>query len=162
PAGLAEIASAARRVGLADGGGILFLPGLTDRSARPFPDVMRGEETQLVGLGLETDRTRILPGTPCQSGPLRTGRIRPFRRSVPGGVYSSLLRPSFIARMAKPSEEPDWAAFGEGLAAARDEAAASGLLSRLFSVRTGWLAGKLLSEEASDYLSGLMLGCELG
>jgi 2-dehydro-3-deoxygalactonokinase len=62
--------------------------------------------------------------------------------------------------MMKPVAEPDWQAFAQGLEAARDPAS-PGLLGRLFSVRTGWLAGALAPDEAGDYLSGLILGTEL-
>jgi 2-dehydro-3-deoxygalactonokinase len=136
------------------------MPGLTDRSAKPFPDVMRGEETQLVGLGLDRDRLVVLPGTHCKWAHIGEGRILRFRTLVTGEMFANLSRHSFIVQMAKPQPEPDWAAFGHGLDAARDPAVGAGLLSRLFSVRTGWLAGALKAEEASDYLSGLILGSE--
>jgi 2-dehydro-3-deoxygalactonokinase len=160
PAGVEEIAHAARRVRLADGGDVLFMPGLTDRSARPFPDVMRGEETQLVGLGLERDRLVVLPGTHCKWARIGGGRILRFRTFVTGEVFATLSSHSFIAQMAQPQPRPNWAAFARGLDAARDPGTGTGLLSRLFSVRTGWLAGELEAEEASDYLSGLILGTE--
>ena len=38
--------------------------------------------------------------------------------------------------------------------------ASAGLLSCLFSVRTGWLAGELDAAQMTDYLSGLMIGAE--
>jgi 2-dehydro-3-deoxygalactonokinase len=162
PAGIADIARAVRCVKLADGGDMLFIPGLTDRSARPFPDVMRGEETQLVGLGLTRDLTAVLPGTHCKWARIENGRIARFRTLVTGEVFETLSRHSFIAQMAKPQSAPDWAAFARGLEAARDPSAGTGLLSRLFSLRTGWLAGELVAEAAGDYLSGLLLGCEFG
>jgi 2-dehydro-3-deoxygalactonokinase len=56
--------------------------------------------------------------------------------------------------------KPDWPAFALGLDSARDRRGPTGLLSRLFSVRTGWLAGKLRPAEMNDYLSGLLVGTE--
>ena len=43
PARAEDLAAQVKIVPLPDGGTITFLPGLTDRSAHPFPDVMRGE-----------------------------------------------------------------------------------------------------------------------
>ena len=160
PAGLSEIAGKAGRIGLADGGDMLFIPGLTDLSATPFPDVMRGEETQLAGLGLGRDLTAVLPGTHCKWVRIERSRIARFRTFVTGEVFETLSRHSFIAQMVKPVAEPDWQAFSQGLDAAQDPAS-PGLLGRLFSVRTGWLAGALAPEQAGDYLSGLILGIEL-
>ena len=159
PAGIAEIARAARRLRLKDGGDILFVPGLTDKTARPFPDVMRGEETQLLGLGLDRDLTAVLPGTHCKWARIEEGRIARFRTFVTGEAFETLSRHSFIAQMVKPRATPDWASFARGLEAARD-AASPGLLSRLFAVRTGWLAGELGEEESGDFLSGLLIGSE--
>jgi 2-dehydro-3-deoxygalactonokinase len=160
PAGPEALARAVRRVKLEDGGGIFFIPGLTDASVKPFPDVMRGEETQLVGLGLARDMTVVLPGTHSKWARIEKGRIARFRTFVTGEVFATLSRHSFIAQMAKRQAEPDWAAFAQGLDAARDSTQASGLLSRLFSVRTGWLAGRLRPEEMTDYLSGVVVGAE--
>ena len=160
PAGIEALARAVRRVGLADGGSVTFVPGVTDMSVKPFPDVMRGEETQLLGLGRARDMTGVLPGTHCKWARIEDGLIARFRTFVTGELFAVLSRHSFIAQMARPQAQPDWAAFGRGLDSARDRAEAPGLLSRLFSVRTGWLAGKLGPEEVSDYLSGLVLGCE--
>ncbi len=161
PAGLAEIARASRRVALEGGGEILFVPGLTDRSARPFPDVMRGEETQLIGLGLDRDVTAVLPGTHCKWARIEGGRIARFRTFVTGELFETLSRHSFIAQMATPRAEPDWGSFSRGLEAARGSTAAPGLLSRLFWLRTGGLAGALAADEVGDYFSGLVLGSEL-
>jgi 2-dehydro-3-deoxygalactonokinase len=161
PAGIAELARAARHMKLQDGGGILFVPGLTDRAVKPFPDVMRGEETQLVGLGLGHDLTAVLPGTHSKWARIEGGRIVRFRTLVTGELFGVLSQHAFIARGAKPRAETDWQAFARGLDAAREHGVSAGLLSSLFSVRTGWLAGMLKPEEMSDYLSGLVIGAEL-
>ncbi len=160
PAGGEALAAAVKWVKLADGGKIGFIPGLTDKSVVPFPDVMRGEETQLVGFGLDQEITVVLPGTHSKWARLENGRIARFRTFVTGEIFAILSRHSFIAQLAKPQPEPNWSAFALGLDAARDRSQARGLLSNLFSVRTGWLAGKLTAPETSDYLSGLVVGTE--
>jgi 2-dehydro-3-deoxygalactonokinase len=160
PAGAEALARALRRVKLADGGIIGFIPGLTDKRVKPFPDVMRGEETQLVGFGLDRAMTVVLPGTHSKWSRIEKGSIVRFRTFVTGEIFSALSRHSFIAQLAKPQREPNWGAFTQGLETACDRTQACGLLSHLFSVRTGWLAGKLAPNETSDYLSGLVVGME--
>jgi 2-dehydro-3-deoxygalactonokinase len=160
PAGAEALAQALRKLKLADGRVIGFIPGLTDKRVRPFPDVMRGEETQLVGFGLDREMTVVLPGTHSKWARIGDGRILRFRTFVTGEVFSVLSRHSFIAQLAKPQAVPNWSAFACGLDAARKGTRASGLLSNLFSVRTGWLAGKLDEADTSDYLSGLVVGME--
>jgi 2-dehydro-3-deoxygalactonokinase len=160
PADAEALAKAIRWMKLADGGTIAFIPGLTDRSVEPFPDVMRGEETQLVGLGLNQEMTVVLPGTHSKWARIEKGRIARFRSFVTGEIFGILLRHSFIAQVARPPTMTDWTAFARGVDVARDRTEPSGLLSRLFSARTGWLAGKLVPAEMADYLSGVVVGTE--
>ncbi|HEV3247398.1 MAG TPA: 2-dehydro-3-deoxygalactonokinase [Beijerinckiaceae bacterium] len=160
PAGADALAAAVKWLRLADGGVIGFIPGLTDKSVKPFPDVMRGEETQLVGFGLGQEMTVVLPGTHSKWARIEKGRIARFRTFVTGEIFALLSRHSFIAQLSKPQPVPNWSAFTHGLEVAGDRTQACGLLSHLFSVRTGWLAGKLAPPETSDYLSGLVVGME--
>jgi 2-dehydro-3-deoxygalactonokinase len=160
PAGADALAAAVKWLRLADGGVIGFIPGLTDKSVKPFPDVMRGEETQLVGFSLGQEMTVVLPGTHSKWARIEKGRIARFRTFVTGEIFALLSRHSFIAQLSKPQPVPNWSAFTHGLEVAGDRTQACGLLSHLFSVRTGWLAGKLAPPETSDYLSGLVVGME--
>jgi 2-dehydro-3-deoxygalactonokinase len=160
PAGADALAAAVKWLRLADGGVIGFIPGLTDKSVKPFPDVMRGEETQLVGFGLGQEMTVVLPGTHSKWARIEKGRIARFRTFVTGEIFALLSRHSFIAQLSKPQPVPNWSAFTHGLEVAGDRTQACGLLSHLFSVRTGWLAGKLAPPQTSDYLSGLVVGME--
>jgi 2-dehydro-3-deoxygalactonokinase len=160
PSGADALAAAVKWLRLADGGVIGFIPGLTDKSVKPFPDVMRGEETQLVGFGLGQEMTVVLPGTHSKWARIEKGRIARFRTFVTGEIFALLSRHSFIAQLSKPQPVPNWSAFTHGLEVAGDRTQACGLLSHLFSVRTGWLAGKLAPRETSDYLSGLVVGME--
>jgi 2-dehydro-3-deoxygalactonokinase len=160
PAGAEAIAKAVKAVKLGDGAVVVFIPGLTDKSAYPFPDVMRGEETQLVGFGLDRDMTVVLPGTHSKWVRLEGGAITRFRTYVAGEVFATLSRHSFLAGVAQPPERPDWQAFLRGLDTALDRESGLGLLSRLFCVRTGWLAGSLRPTEMIDYLSGVVIGAE--
>jgi 2-dehydro-3-deoxygalactonokinase len=160
PAGASDLAAAVRTKSLQGGGTITFFPGLIDRSARPFPDVMRGEETQLVGLGLDQDATVVLPGTHSKWARIEDGRITRFCTFATGEVFATMTDHSFLAHVAKRPAKLDWRAFARGLDVVRAQDGSAGLLSRIFTVRTGWLAGAIDPSEMVDYLSGIVVGCE--
>jgi 2-dehydro-3-deoxygalactonokinase len=160
PARAEDFAAQVKVVLLPDGGTITFLPGLTDHSARPFPDVMRGEETQLVGFGLERDATVVLPGTHAKWAHISGGRIATFQTFVTGEIFGTLSRHSFLSKVAREPATPNWDAFLKGVALVRDAKRPAGLLTHLFSVRTGWLSGGLVPEQMTDYLSGLVVASE--
>ncbi|WP_323015817.1 2-dehydro-3-deoxygalactonokinase [Devosia sp.] len=159
PASLADIARAARHVALANGDRLTLIPGLCDPAAPPFPDVMRGEEAQLVGHGLQRDAVVVMPGNNGKWARIGGGRIAGFRTFVTGELVALLLAHSGLAGIAIRSEGRDWRAFARGLecAAGPDR---HGLLTRLFTARTGWLAGQLAPAEIGDYLRGLLIGWE--
>lgn len=157
PAGSQDLARATVKRTLPDGGTLLFLPGLTDPARLPFPDVMRGEETQIVGNGLDLAATVVLPGTHSKWARVCDGQILGFQTFVTGEIFALLLKHSFIARASVAPIEPDMAAFRRGLIEAEQTPA---LLSVLFSARTGVLAGRLHPEEVADYISGLVIGQE--
>jgi 2-dehydro-3-deoxygalactonokinase len=163
PAGVAELAAGSRRMTLQNGAVITFLPGMRDPAAKPFPDVMRGEETQIVGFGLDRDRTLVLPGTHSKWARVLSGRIDGFQTYATGEVFALLTKHSFIAKAQEPvsGAEPVWSAFDRGAEfAASDAAAADSFLSAIFSARTGILAGELKPEDIMDYVSGLVIGSE--
>lgn len=157
PAGVAELAAGAVRRRLPNGAELVFLAGLTDLAGQPFPDVMRGEETQIVGHGLGRDLTVILPGTHSKWARVEDGRIQRFQTFVTGEIFALLMGHSFIARGATQPPVDDPAAFLRGL----EEAAKTGaMLSLLFSARTGGLAGQLTADQLRSYVSGMVIGQE--
>lgn len=161
PAAAADLAAACRTIELPEGDRLTFLPGLTDPTALPFPDVMRGEETQLVGFGLMRDMIVVLPGTHAKWAEIRNGRIERFRTFVTGEIYTTLANHSFLSKVATAERDHATAAFAKGVALAQEECArAGGLLTRLFAVRTGWLAGTTTPDEMKSRLSGLIVGWE--
>lgn len=157
PAGVADFAQGTIRRSLSNGAEVVFLPGLTDPQRRPFPDVMRGEETQIVGHGLEQDATVILPGTHSKWARVEGERITRFQTFITGEVFALLMNHSFVARGAATPPVDDPQAFRRGLA---DAAASGAMLSVLFAARTGVLATRLTPEELRSYVSGLVIGQE--
>ncbi|WP_377296918.1 2-dehydro-3-deoxygalactonokinase [Rhizobium sp. SGZ-381] len=157
PAGPAELAQGTVRMMLPNGSNLVLLPGLTDPARRPFPDVMRGEETQIAGHGLNADQTLIIPGTHSKWARVGGGRIDGFQTFVTGELFALLMNHSFITRGATqpPVDDPD--AYHQGLAEAKETGA---MLSLLFSARTGGLAGRLSADQLRSYVRGLVIGQE--
>lgn len=147
---------------LANGCPVFLLPGITDPTRVPFPDVMRGEETQIVGFGLDEDICVVLPGTHSKWARIRDRRIQGFQTFVTGEIFALLSQHSFIAKAAgSVVGAVDWSAFDRGAAqAGRALPETDALLSLMFSARTGILADKMTSAETRDYMSGMLIGHE--
>jgi 2-dehydro-3-deoxygalactonokinase len=167
PAGVDELVAALRRQ-RADGTPLPIVPGLT--IGGPFPDVMRGEETQIAGAlellpALREHARLILPGTHSKWVTVRDGAIVAFTTHITGelfavlGKHSILGRPALAAGKTAPDSESS-AAFEQGVAAIRDNPS-RGLGSMLFSARTLVLTHRMAPEVSLDYLSGLLIGDEL-
>ena len=164
PAGTAEIAAGLVAVGLPDGHAVHLVPGLLRPAGTGgFPDVMRGEETQILG-ELAGDQTRcfVLPGTHSKWAWTMRGRIERFATYMTGEVYDVLVRHSILGRLMQDGA-PDDDAFAAGLARARAGAAAPAgqLLHDLFATRTLGLTGALPATGLAGFLSGLLIGAEV-
>jgi len=152
PAGLAELAEALHGVPGEDR--LWLVPGLSHRGADSLPDVMRGEETQLMGLG---DGLHLLPGTHSKWARVGDGRVESFITCFTGELYGVLRDHSILGRLMAGAE-PDSGAFRRGLELADREPA---LLRQLFSVRSLPLNGELPPKAVASYLSGLLIGTEI-
>ena len=135
-----------------------IVPGVMLRG-NAAPDVMRGEETQLVGLDDEHAGTglAVLPGTHSKWVWREHGRITWFRTFMTGELFELLGQHSLLARSIA-GEHIDPTGFALGLAQAR---APGGLLEKLFALRARWLFGELGADQQRGCLSGLLLGTEL-
>ena len=141
-----------------------IVPGYCVRDAQGQPDVMRGEETQLLGavaMGLR-DGWFVLPGTHSKWVLLRDGRIEQLRTYMTGELFALLSTHGTLAAAAQPKEEgaaPLWsqAAFADGVAAGSPGA----LAHQLFACRARVVTGSMPASQAQAYLSGLLIGSEL-
>lgn len=156
PAGPEQIAAAGLQVRLDDGTAATILPGLScDEGAF---DVMRGEETLIVGLGL-TDGVACLPGTHSKWAQVEGGRITRFASFMTGEVYGLLRGHSILARLAAdPAGDDAAAGMRRGLAAAKRP---GGLLNAAFAARSEVLAGRMAGGAVGPYLSALLVGQEI-
>jgi 2-dehydro-3-deoxygalactonokinase len=158
PAGSAQIAAALMRH--PDNQALHFVPGLSRIDDDGVPDVIRGEETQILGeLGDRKGRhLLVLPGTHSKWALVEDGSITWFATYMTGEVFGVLKAHSILGRLMQ-GEAEDHAAFERGLAYART--GKGGLLRRLFSARTLGLFDLLPDSGIASYLSGLLIGSEI-
>lgn len=161
PAGLPEIAAGmvSRRYRNTT---LWLVPGLAQRSARNgvTADVMRGEETQIVGATPEAGRyLSVLPGTHSKWARVEDGKVVGFVTYFTGELFGHLSQRGTLSQLMAPeaSEEAEVRGFHAGLEASRSR----GLLGGLFSVRARVLLEELPADEALGFLSGLLLGAEI-
>nr|WP_277929456.1 2-dehydro-3-deoxygalactonokinase [Lysobacter sp. M2-1] len=141
---------------------LLIVPGMIDQTSSEVADVMRGEETQIIGLldrlG-DGDHTVCLPGTHSKWVDIRGSNIVSVQTTMTGEAYALFRNQSVLARLMAADEPPlHVPAFDEGLRRSGD---AGGLLHHLFGVRTMALLGRLSRTQSPSYLSGLLIGHEL-
>ncbi len=158
PAGPADIAGALVAVPF-EGAEVLLVPGLTHTDAAGTPEVMRGEETQLVGVLGEIGAEGIacLPGSHSKWAAIAGGRVAGFSTYLSGEAFAAIRGHTILGRMMKDAPT-DAAAFARGVARAGDP---GHLLHHLFGVRTLGLFGRLSESESASYLSGLLIGHEV-
>jgi 2-dehydro-3-deoxygalactonokinase len=162
PAGAAELARDLIPVETRKGRTVRLVPGLTDRDAASVPDVMRGEETQILGTldgGMESG-LYVLPGTHSKWVQVEDGRITGFATYMTGEMFAVLREHSILGRLMTGNAH-DAQAFQRGLDTAASGEATGGLLHRLFGARTLGLFGALSPESIGAYLSGLLIGTEI-
>ncbi len=157
PASVAALAASLVPVPF-DAAEVLLVPGVSADDGG-VPEVMRGEETQILGaLGeFGAAATVCMPGTHSKWVEVRDGQILGFRTYMTGEAYAALSTHTILARLIETTHDHDDAAFASGVARATE---AGGLLHHLFGVRTLPLTGRMIGAAAASYLSGLLLGHE--
>ena len=158
PAGLDEIAAGMRKVAW-NRGEAWIAPGLTCRDEAGIPDVIRGEETQILGVldQLGAGRHTIcLPGTHSKWVEVENSRIVRFSTHMTGEAFAVFKAHSILGRMMKDGVT-DQDAFADGV---RRSADGGGMLHHLFGVRSRGLFGELQESASASYLSGLLIGHE--
>ncbi|MGK5047580.1 2-dehydro-3-deoxygalactonokinase [Janthinobacterium sp. GB4P2] len=174
-----QIGSTLNTVRTRSGKVVHIVPGLIQNSA--LPNVMRGEETQVIGaLSMldaaqdgarsEQEETLIgLPGTHSkwvgirrQSGDMQN-HITHFSTFMTGELYAMLCAHSILGRGMQTGDTggDDHIAFDRGVLVAQTSAGRAGVLSTIFSTRTLGLTGVLDGAGQREYLSGLLIGHEI-
>lgn len=134
-------------------------------------DVMRGEETQLVGVcdllektvlnNKEAEQVFIFPGTHSKHIYIKDTRITDFKTFMTGEYFDLLRHKSILSHGVSDVQDiqnpQNLQSFKKGVI----ESLNTNLLNASFKVRTNHLFGYLDKEENSSYLSGLLIGHEL-
>ncbi|HET7084334.1 MAG TPA: 2-dehydro-3-deoxygalactonokinase [Rhizomicrobium sp.] len=164
PAKPAAIAAAALHLEQ-DGRAVAILPGLCCNGKTGAPDVMRGEETQILGaLRLYSHLAKgnhifCLPGTHTKWAAVRDGAVIQFQTALSGELFELLRRHSVLARDSS-EVNAQGPAFALGLEFARQNRKAD-LLHLLFSARSRVVTGEMAAPDAASYLSGVILGKDI-
>ena len=139
------------------GDNVWIIPGLCV-SRDDNHNVMRGEETQLLGAReLSPSSVYVMPGTHCKWVRADAQQIHDFRTVMTGELHHLLLRHSLVGA-GLPEQEPSSTAFTSGL---ERGLATPAILPQLFEVRAAHVLGNLLREQVSEFLSGLLIGAEV-
>ncbi|WIY54306.1 2-dehydro-3-deoxygalactonokinase [Devosia sp. YIM 151766] len=163
PADLRDLAAHAVRPAMENAAlSVAILPGICQRQGGE--DVMRGEETQLLGLAsLAPDYAGLvcMPGTHSKWARLDGTRIENFTTAMTGEMFDLLKTHSVLRHsLTGPLDGPDRAeGFRAGAADGLDRP--DNLLGRLFGVRAAALLSDRQPDWSAGYLSGLLIGTEI-
>ena len=154
PAGMDEVAAS---ICWAEGERTGIVPGL---SCDP-PDVMRGEEVQILGAveaGLVPNDALVChPGTHNNWTAVEGGRVASFRTVMTGEMFSMLKERGILSDMLT-GKVADGEPFREGVGRGLERRP---LTAELFSVRAGVLLGKRAVADAAAFTSGLLIGTDV-
>lgn len=136
-----------------------IVPGYQFVSRHGLPDVMRGEETQVLGalkMGAEDDGWFLLPGTHSKWVAIEDGIITELMTFMTGEMYALLTKQGTLSNLMQERQDvPE--AFRAGMGAARD----GGFTHMAFACRALVVTGAMPAAHAASFLSGLLIGAEL-
>jgi 2-dehydro-3-deoxygalactonokinase len=163
PQGLAGIAG--QLLGVRPG--VYIVPGMLCSNMLGAPDVMRGEETQLLGaLALEPALSQgrqllCMPGTHTKWVSLDDGVVQQFLTVPAGELFRMLCEHSVLVRDRDTPVEHSPQDFTRGLEQAVRQAGVP-VLHQLFQARSLRLGGQLTALGAPAWTSGLLIGADVG
>ena len=133
--------------------------------ARTHNDVMRGEETQLIGCIDEMtsdpkdEQLFIFPGTHSKHIIIKDKKVQSFTTYMTGEFFALLSAQSVLHTAV--IKHADSGSASESFIKGVKDAANANLLHIVFMVRTNDLFKTMNKEQNYDYLSGLLIGSEL-
>ena len=155
PAGIGELAANL----LAIDSRTAIVPGVS-ALAGGRPDVMRGEEVQLLGAVaaqlVPGDALLAQPGTHCKWAEMADGRIAGFTTAMTGELFGLLKAHGLLAAQLHGDVTAN-AAFLDGV----EEAKRRDLAASLFGIRAAKMLGTRDDADAAAYASGLLIGSDV-
>ncbi|MDN5926762.1 MAG: 2-dehydro-3-deoxygalactonokinase [Hyphomicrobiales bacterium] len=140
---------------------VRILPGVAQRDP-DHPDVIRGEETQLLGaLASDVeDGLFCMPGTHSKWVALRAGTLEAFATYMTGELFGLLSRQSILAHaIDDPKVKPDDPDFLSAVEAGT--ARPADIANRVFEIRPAQLLGFSPAGSGAARLSGVLIGTEI-
>ncbi|HYC43135.1 MAG TPA: 2-dehydro-3-deoxygalactonokinase [Noviherbaspirillum sp.] len=137
---------------------VRVVPGYRYIDPHGLPDVMRGEEVQVLG-ALELSASGgwfLLPGTHSKWVHVNDGRITEFMTFMTGELYAIMSQHGTLSKVIA-SQDAVQEAFAAGLRAARQ----GGFTHTAFCCRAMVVTDMMPASHAASYLSGLLIGTEL-
>ena len=159
PSGAGDLADALVAFKSSRGIQIHFVTGMTTEHDSA-PDVMRGEETQIVGASAAGmgDGTYVMPGTHSKWISVVGDRIEDYATYMTGEVFGALRSHTILGALMV---EGAFSEEGFRLGVRAGLSVGANLLHELFYVRTLPLFGKISEDMVEDYLSGVLIGSEV-
>ncbi len=142
---------------------VRILPGLAQRS-QTVPDVMRGEETQLLGaIAADTRGEQLvcMPGTHSKWVRVLDGQVTGFSTFMTGELFDVITKHSILSHAVAGADDvpADTKAFEAALKAAFGTPAL--VTNLLFTARSGQLLNGLTAAGAQALISGTLIGAEI-
>ena len=160
PASLAQVAAQLTRIELTPRVALHIVPGLRCTGPDGYDDVMRGEETQLWGAALAAGSCCVLPGTHSKWAWVgEGGEVARFQTFMTGELYGLLTQHGILGRLMQFGHERP-AAFERGVQ--RGVAEHASATHAIFAARTAGLMNRIEPEGLPDFLSGMLIGIEIG
>ncbi len=160
PALLDAVLSGAVRVP-GEGRDIRILPGLANRDPA-HPDVMRGEETQLLGALADLgagEHLACMPGTHSKWVKLDGATVTEFSTYMTGELFDLISKQSLIAHSLAGPEGMDMAAYRT--AVSKVVTAPGRATNLIFQIRAGQLLEGATADISRARLSGTLIGLEI-
>lgn len=161
PAGLRQVIEGRREC---DFGGtrVTIVPGLIcRRQSDGCPDILRGEETEILGLvrmrGM-ADGLVALPGTHTKWVRLHGGQVMDFATSMSGEIYDRLTQRGLLASIVD-GQATDGEIFRASVKTAFERR--FGLGTAMFGVRTRVITGEFSRSDAAAALRGLLIAADI-
>ena len=161
PADLYELADAPVKVR----DGVQVVPGMKCTNPLGAPDVMRGEETQLLGalvrgeLAGKGHRIVCMPGTHTKWAAVAGETLQEFLTAPTGELFAALCEHTVLVRERTTALVQVPAEFERGLAEAAKHPGL--LLQQIFQARSLRLDQQLSPEGAASWMSGLLIGADV-
>jgi 2-dehydro-3-deoxygalactonokinase len=140
---------------------VRILPGLAQRS-KEAPDVIRGEETQLLGALAEDSKGEQLvcmPGTHSKWVRVVDGVVTGFSSFMTGELFDVISKHSILAQSVADAADFDKAAFEAAVIAAFKQPALA--TSLIFGARSGQLLHGITPAASKARISGTLIGVEI-